>query len=428
MGDLLNLQQPLLDGGIRSVNFFNGRLLTGKDLSREQDARRASDWRLGEAIGDGVAFGLDVVEDSNAEKKLGDSPSAVLNVSAGLAINRNGQVLRLTSETNVRLVRPVQGATAEGKIFGACDGAGGRYFAGAGLYLLTIAPAEASEGKAPTNGLDLLNVRCNTDATVEGLQFRLLPVKASLYAGADPSSATFRNDLAYRCFGSAIRSAWLADPFGADLDPYGMVDDMRASGLTDCDVPLALVFMVGATAIRFIDQWAVRRAPHCHPGTPSWMPFLSPRRLAEGQAMFFQFQAHIDWLRSKATGDLGSVTAASDFSFLPPVGVIPVNREADKTDTHALKFFAGLTTRGPAFINAARLEMLVRQSVLYPPVDTASGEMLWLYRVRENAQAVDAAGDGGPRSYVVFASGHIPYAGDAQFDLARWDYANFALR
>ena len=32
------LQTPILDGGIRSVNFFNGRLLTARDLSREQEA------------------------------------------------------------------------------------------------------------------------------------------------------------------------------------------------------------------------------------------------------------------------------------------------------------------------------------------------------------------------------------------------------
>ena len=38
--NVLQLQQPLTDGGIRSVNFFNGRLLSGKDLSREQAARR----------------------------------------------------------------------------------------------------------------------------------------------------------------------------------------------------------------------------------------------------------------------------------------------------------------------------------------------------------------------------------------------------
>lgn len=429
MGELLNLQQPLLEGGIRSVNFFNGRLLTGRDLSREQDARRASDWRLGCALGEGVAFGLDVSEDVNAGKKLDASPSAVLRVSAGLAINRSGQVLRLATDSLVRLVRPVQGGAAASKIFSACKlEQGGRSFAGAGLYILTIAPAEASEGSAPTNGLDPLNVRCNTDATVEGVQFRLLPVASSAYAGTNPGLPTFRNDIAYRCFGTAIRAAWLADPFGASLGPYGMVDDLRASLVTDCDVPLALVFMVGATAIRFIDTWAVRRAPHGHPQASSFMPLASARRLAEGQAMFLQFQAHLEALRPAGTLGLGGVSAAANFSWLPPVGFIPLDPDVEKSEKEAARFFAGLTTRGPAFINGARLEMLVRQGSMYPPIDTSSAELVWLYRVRENAEAVDRADGAGPRSYLVFASGHVPYAGDAQFDLGRWDYANFALR
>ena len=84
--DLLQLQQPLTEGGIRSVNFFNGRLLTSKDLTREQVARREADARLGLAVGDGVAFGLDV--------QRGDGTNAVVLVKAGLAINRLGQTLR----------------------------------------------------------------------------------------------------------------------------------------------------------------------------------------------------------------------------------------------------------------------------------------------------------------------------------------------
>ncbi len=35
-GDFLALEQPVSDGGIESVNFFNGRLLTGGDMQREQ--------------------------------------------------------------------------------------------------------------------------------------------------------------------------------------------------------------------------------------------------------------------------------------------------------------------------------------------------------------------------------------------------------
>ena len=90
--DFVDLQQPVSDGGIESVNFFNGRLLTGGDMAREQAARRNSDGRLGEALGDGIAFGLDV---SAQSPDVGD-PLASILVQPGLAISRTGHVLRLT--------------------------------------------------------------------------------------------------------------------------------------------------------------------------------------------------------------------------------------------------------------------------------------------------------------------------------------------
>jgi hypothetical protein len=46
--------------------------------------------------------------------------------------------------------------------------------------------------------------------------------------------------------------------------------------------------------------------------------------------------------------------------------------------------------------------------------------------VHENRDSnVWTTAPGGP--YVVFASGYVPYAADAQFDLPHFDYANFAL-
>jgi hypothetical protein len=30
-----------------------------------------------------------------------------------------------------------------------------------------------------------------------------------------------------------------------------------------------------------------------------------------------------------------------------------------------------------------------------------------------------------PQMYVVFTSGHLPFMGDAQYDLSRWDYSNY---
>jgi hypothetical protein len=122
---------------------------------------------------------------------------------------------------------------------------------------------------------------------------------------------------------------------------------------------------------------------------------------------------------------LGQMTARTHFRYLPPAGMIPVPEETTQTDTAATRFFAGMTYRDPAFINAARLEGLVRESLGYPPIDTQSGELIWLYRVRENRMAIDlSSGTTKPRSYLVFASGHLSYRAYAQFDLGYYNYAS----
>jgi hypothetical protein len=427
--DLLQLQQPLKDGGIRLVNFFNGRLLTGKDLTREQAARLEAESRLGLAAGSGVAFGFDVELDTTLSKK--DSP--VLRISSGLAINRLGQTLRLASDTSVAITRSFD-ATGTSCVFAPCKPIlAGTYVSGAGVYVLTVAPAEVSEGRAPTNGLDPANVACNTDATVEGLQFRLHTVKGELFADLDESQPGFRNALAYRFFGADIQEPWFAGLLDAKPRREGLAAAMRPKSLTDYDVPLALLYITGVAKLEYIDQWAVRR-PLLQDTRSNWTSLVDAPRIALGQAMFLQFERHVQDI-TVPPADLGGATARTHFPFLPPVGVIPVVPETDKTDANATRFFGGLTYRGPAFINAARLEGLVRESLCYSPIDTAArvdpgentarGEVVWLYRVRENKRAVDLGGT--PRSYIVFASGHLPYRADAQFDLGRFDYGNYAL-
>ena len=57
-----NLLTPIVNNRTRSVNFFNGRLLTGEDLTAEQQANRVAHSLLGQAAGAGVAYGLEVSE------------------------------------------------------------------------------------------------------------------------------------------------------------------------------------------------------------------------------------------------------------------------------------------------------------------------------------------------------------------------------
>jgi hypothetical protein len=421
MNDVLRLQEPLKEGAIRSVNFFNGRLLTSKDLTREQQARREADWRNGLALGDGVAFGLDVSPDSTP----GSAPSSVVRVSAGLAVNRRGQSLRLTSDTSVALTRSMQ-SVAPSCLFANCAPiGGGTYVAGAGIYVLTIAPAEISEGRAQTNGLDASNVRCNTDATLEATQFRLLSVSPTLYPSLDIGASSFRNALAYRCFGNDVGTHPIANLLADSPRREGLLESLRPYALTDFDVPLALIYMRGSATIAFIDCWAVRRG--LSRGESGGLHgLIEPHRLAVGEAMFMQFQRHIADLVAPA-GSLGAASARTHFQFLPPVGLIPVTQSAAGTAGQAA-FFSGMTVRGPAFMNAARLDDLVRESVSYPPIETQGKEVLWLYAVRENRMQGDFGSVAPrPRAYLVFASGHLPYRADAQFDLAYWNYSNFAL-
>jgi hypothetical protein len=419
MSDALQLQEPVKEGAIRSVNFFNGRLLTSKDLTREQQARREADWRNGLAAGDGVAFGLDVTRDTVGGQ------STVVRVSAGLALNRRGQTLRLTANTSVALTRSLQADTAS-CIFADCNPiGGGTYVAGAGVYVLTIAPAEASEGHARTNGLDPANVRCNVDATLEGVQFRLLPIAPTLYAGIDIGSSAFRNALAYRCFGTDVGTDPFVDLFADTPRRDGLLESLRPRPLTDLDVPLALVYMRGGAEVAFVDGWAVRRAL-TRDESGGLHGLVESHRIAAGEAMFMQFQRHIADL-VPPTGALGGVSARTHFRFLPPVGAIPVAENAAGSAAEAA-FFAGMTVRGPAFVNAARVENLVRESLCYPPIDTQGKELVWLYAVRENRMGRDfATATPRPRAYLVFASGHLPYRADAQFDLGYWNYANYAL-
>jgi len=422
--DVMQLQQPLERGGIRTVNFFNGRLLSSKDLMREQTARRESDWRLGLALGDGVALGLEVEIDTT--HNTDDAP--VVKVAAGLAINRRGQSLRLVGGASVALTRRFD-AIGASCLFTECQPiAGGTYVRGAGVYVLTIAPAELTEGKAPTNGLDPANVRCNTDATVEAVQFRLIKVNQLRYADLDPADPQYRNRLAYRFFGIEPREQSYADPWRDDPETYGLLDTLRGEGLSDHDVPLALVYWT-SDGIQFIDTWAVRRALLAPDGLAAFSFVARRRRLVEAHAMCAQFQAHLaDLLASAATP--GTVAAATHFRWLPPFGMVPLQRPPLRGFFEP-SFFSGIVRpprpdsgQGTPFIDARRLGTLQEVALTATATDLSRNEFVWVYRPWQNVKAnVDGQT---VQPMVVFASGLLPNLAVARFDMARWEYGNYA--
>ena len=249
----------LSEQAIRNVNFFNGRLVTSRDMARTQEAQREADARLGQGVGAGIVHGLEVGIDNAAQRRL--------TVSPGLAINAAGQTLCLGASQVVALVPTADAAlpvSAGG--FGRCGAlSGGGYVLDNGLYVLTLAPVLVDEGRAPVLALEPGNARCNIDAVVEAVQFRLLRVEATLLASlgldANPvgpaALSRWRSAVAYACFGyPGVQNAHAL--IGTAPASGGLLDALRLGAVSECDVPLALVYMTASQGIAFIDAWAVR--------------------------------------------------------------------------------------------------------------------------------------------------------------------------
>jgi hypothetical protein len=132
--------------------------------------------------------------------------------------------------------------------------------------------------------------------------------------------------------------------------------------------------------------------------------------------MFRQFQAHLGELAA-ANGSLGQHRAQGRFRLLPAAGILP-----RISDPEVNAFFAGMKLRGPLHIDAAAVEPLLRESFAAPAIETGTSEAIWFYRVAENRMPPGPAAP-----YAVFASGQLPYRGDARFDLNYWNYANYPL-
>ena len=406
------------DADIRSVHFFNGRLLSAEDLSQEQNANRDPRLRLGQALGDGIAYGLEVRETP------GSPPlAAQVTITRGLAVNRGGQTLQLHNDTDVFLVRPLDATTPQTSGFEECDPLKpGVYVAGAGLYLLTIAPASHPEGLAPVSGLGNLAAACNKRFDVESVQFKLLSLNSLLDALDD--GALMRNHVAYLCFGSNEELQFYSNPFGERFAQYGLLDVLRDDCLADGDVPLAIVHWT-QQGIQFIDMWAVRRRIIRHSADDQWNLLTADRRAAEAEAMFYQFQEQLADIRASETG-LGSIEAASRFRFLPPVGMLPVRANGAAGDFDPLSFFAEHRSSDIELIDASQVRGLMNEGLDCAPIDLQTAGRIQLYRIWENVQAIQAGQTN--QLAVIFAHPRLPYRGIARFGYARANIARYTPR
>lgn len=411
----VKLQQPITNGGLQNTNFFNGRLVTGADLTREQSARRESVNRLGRAVGEGIAEGLKVGIVPNPEN------NPIVAVSAGTAVNRCGQVLCLSEDTNVNLLQRLGTVEQESNVFSNCQPlAGGTYAAGFGLYLLVLSPIFTKQGNAPTGGLKNSFAVCSSDVILEAAQFRLLPVDYFLAQQVLPGSKMLRNYIAYRCFGTNETQEIFQNPLEFEQKQYGLLDEMRGKTLSDSDVPLAIISRT-ANGLEFVEMWAVRRRLTAKTDE-NWTQLLDDRKISETEAMIKQFALQIKDSNADKN-DFREIKAADYFEFLPPVGMLPLATSLSPFGFDLEVFFGGKHLDDIAMLDAENLRPLLREAVSYEPIRTKSDEKIQLYLIRENFTAVQAKKL--KQMTVVFAKRGLPYYGTARFDFARWNLSRF---
>ena len=450
---MTTLLSPILNGGIQNINFVNGRVLTAEDMTAERKASLQRQRLMGTCVGDGVAYGLEVTK-SSSSVAYGQQ---VVHVTAGVAVNRNGDTLQLTADTDVTLAATLPTAPTNGGLFTPCQPPQTQ-LTNPGIYVLTIMPASGYQEQVAVAQLNSAGVAtsCSSRFTTAGVQFRLSLVtltstgtglQPTLYglanqiqtqlnlgasaASVAPALSQFRNGLAYACFGTEELAGFVADPFagleqGSSLESYGLMDDQRSAGLmTDCEVPLAIIYW-SLQGIQFLDMWSVRRPVFPAAASEEWPVFSGRRRTAEGLSMFLQFQEHMNDLPSTlGIATPGSVEAAAYFLYLPPTGILLTSSSSPAGFSY-VNYFLNLSYRNPVFVNGSRIQTIICQSLLYEPIDLGSGELIRLYLVRENQQAIAASGASGPEPYLIFVNGHSPYYGDAHYQVARWDYSNYS--
>ncbi|HEX6480724.1 MAG TPA: hypothetical protein VF043_17940, partial [Ktedonobacteraceae bacterium] len=171
----IELQKPFLEGGTRSINFFNGRLLTAEDLSTERDVNRLQHQQLGQAIGAGIVTGLQV---QLSAASSASSTTYIVTVTGGQALNRQGQMLSLPNDVDVVRVPVQTPGAADAGMFAVCDPPTViPVFTGYGAYILVFTPASGFEGRAPVNGVlpgDVTRASCGSRYIVEGVKFGLV--------------------------------------------------------------------------------------------------------------------------------------------------------------------------------------------------------------------------------------------------------------
>jgi len=335
MEALLGDSALVLDGLRRRPRYFDGRFLTGADLSRDQDYVRQRQADLARACGTGVVTGLEVGLD---DRGGGD----ILVITPGHGVTPSGDIVTVMTR---REIAPLDLPSVERLDATLGLRASPRLPLGrrTGVFLLALRAVEFSANPIAAYPTTVSGARRVEDGDViEATAITLIPWSDT---GAAATLGEARREIARRVF--------LGDASGAPQDA----------------LPLAMLAMERG-AVRWVDTAMVRRETGAD--TPLQVSMgARPRALAE--AFVLQHRRHLgDVLAERAAASLpSSFAAAQYFAALPAAGQLP----AAAIQTDALGFrqlwFPPAVDVEISFIPSDEVAALVEESLTMPPVDLA---------------------------------------------------------
>ncbi|SFI42713.1 hypothetical protein [Albimonas pacifica] len=330
--DALGEGALLLDGLRRRPRWFDGRFLTGADLTRDQDYVRQRQADLARASGTGVTEGLEVSASS-------DSRGAGLVIEPGHGITPSGELVMIGTRREVALLdlgevrrlNAVLGLNLEPR-----QPLGRR----SGLFVLGLRPVEWTANEIAAYPTSIGGRRKVEDGDViEATAITLVPWKIGETAGLAEARRL------------AAREIFLGEPAGMpqDILPIAMVALDRGS-------------------LRWIDRAMVRRETGAD--TPLQVSLgARPRALAE--AFLIQHRDHLAEVMA-ARGDAGrggAFAASQSFAALPPSGPMPAAAILPLADGFRQLWFPPEVEVTLAFAPEDELAAIAEESLALPPLD-----------------------------------------------------------
>ncbi len=284
------------------LNYYDGKFLRADDLRVEQQGIRELVHLSNHAQGSGVVYGLDC-------KRAGDA----LTVRPGLAVGKEGRLLRLDQEITVSIQELIAAAKGENaaktsssggaSAFSDCELVAGEppsAVTDAGeLWIVTISHAEAKCGEDAVFG-NLCEDACVTDVDRAYIKEGIV-LRAEAYALKTPLIESTEVTLGSGHRRSRVATAYFADE--AAKVPHAITGSLLKSELwcrgaeppvhpCTAGIPLVLVAMNGSI-VHFDDMWTVRRERMGDPPRAYWAWRMRMRPWNVFLAQVLQFQCQL---------------------------------------------------------------------------------------------------------------------------------------